>query len=505
MTHNKEEIILNEIIEEALQILSKKIKKNKLDLKSVKDIIEQRRIDLGNLPELAEVKESSYLHVSDKAAINPDNKITWENACKSIKLLPHEVTVLPFKGTTPEWIYSRSCILMDADVGGNHRTQIRSVKYDDDADAFFNILVEKKDSSNNFNTTQSFRFHANGDILSGSQKFATQKYVTDNLALKANIASPALTGTPTAPTAAVATNSTQIATTAFVKGQDYASNTSLNLKANIASPALTGTPTAPTAAVATNSTQIATTAFVKAQDYTTKSYVDTGLIRKKDLGASIDLNDIIETGWYAQNTTSSAVSGKNYPAPLAGILKVFYKVSSQITQTYTTLYNSTALEVYVRNYYSGTWGPWVAMINTDSPKFTGIPTAPTAAVATNSTQIATTAFVKAQDYASNTAVKGTSSFAENGYTKLPSGFIMQWGWQPKPGGESRSKFAFPIAFPNKCLSANAIIFNNVLNNLHRCDYWVQLISFTSTHVEFYMQGSGTLYEPSRYYWQAMGH
>lgn len=37
-----------------------------------------------------------------------------------------------------------------------------------------------------------------------------------NLALKANINSPALTGTPTAPTAAKGTNNTQIATTAFV-------------------------------------------------------------------------------------------------------------------------------------------------------------------------------------------------------------------------------------------------------------------------------------------------
>ena len=39
--------------------------------------------------------------------------------------------------------------------------------------------------------------------------------------------------------------------------------TAVNSKANTASPTLTGTPVAPTAAVATDSTQIATTAFVK--------------------------------------------------------------------------------------------------------------------------------------------------------------------------------------------------------------------------------------------------
>jgi hypothetical protein len=41
--------------------------------------------------------------------------------------------------------------------------------------------------------------------------------LTDALNAKAPLASPALTGTPTAPTAAIETNSTQVATTAFVK------------------------------------------------------------------------------------------------------------------------------------------------------------------------------------------------------------------------------------------------------------------------------------------------
>lgn len=43
--------------------------------------------------------------------------------------------------------------------------------------------------------------------------------VYDALALKAPLASPTLTGTPAAPTAAAGTNTTQIATTAFVQGE----------------------------------------------------------------------------------------------------------------------------------------------------------------------------------------------------------------------------------------------------------------------------------------------
>lgn len=95
------------------------------------------------------------------------------------------------------------------------------------------------------------------NALSDSSENAVQnKVVKGALDLKANLASPTFTGTPKAPTAAKTTNTTQIATTAFVKTVvgDYAP------KAN---PNLTGTPTAPTATAGTNTTQIATTAFVK--------------------------------------------------------------------------------------------------------------------------------------------------------------------------------------------------------------------------------------------------
>jgi hypothetical protein len=74
-------------------------------------------------------------------------------------------------------------------------------------------------------------------------------------ALLAPLASPALTGNPTAPTQTQGNNSTRIATTAYV-------DTGLALKAPLASPALTGTPTAPTQAAGDASTKIATTAYV---------------------------------------------------------------------------------------------------------------------------------------------------------------------------------------------------------------------------------------------------
>lgn len=108
---------------------------------------------------------------------------------------------------------------------------------------------------------------------------------------KAPIASPTFTGTPSAPTATGATNTTQIATTAFVQARfaalvaaapgaldtlnelaaalgddpNFATTitNALAAKAPISNAALTGAPTAPTQASTDNSTRIATTAFVR--------------------------------------------------------------------------------------------------------------------------------------------------------------------------------------------------------------------------------------------------
>lgn len=104
-------------------------------------------------------------------------------------------------------------------------------------------------------------------IQDGNGNNIVNTYATKTeLSAKAPLASPALTGTPTAPTAAKTTDSTQIATTAFVKDvvADYATLTQLNAKAPLASPTFTGSPKSTTPASSDNSTRIATTAFVKA-------------------------------------------------------------------------------------------------------------------------------------------------------------------------------------------------------------------------------------------------
>lgn len=83
-----------------------------------------------------------------------------------------------------------------------------------------------------------------------------------------------------------------------------------------------------------------------------------------------------------------------------------------------------------------------------SPVFTGNPTAPTAVVGTNTTQLATTAFVLAN--AGIASYDGGHSFTGNGYQKFTNGLIIQWAtWVDNGAWTTRT---FPIAFPNACLS-----------------------------------------------------
>ena len=210
---------------------------------------------------------------------------------------------------------------------------------------------------------------------------------TDNIAIDrttvdtwyAPFASPAFTGTPTAPTATAGTSTTQLATTAFVAaavtaGTPAASETvqgivelataaetttgtdttravhpaglkvELDKKSNLASPTFTGTPVAPTATAGTNTTQLATTAFVTAAITAIPA-------------ASETVSGRVELATAAETTAGTDNIRAVHPAGL--------KVELD------------------------------KKANLASPTFTGTPAAPTATAGTNTTQVATTAFVTA--------------------------------------------------------------------------------------------------------------
>jgi hypothetical protein len=128
-------------------------------------------------------------------------------------------------------------------------------------------------------------------IIEALADYTATTSLTELLALKANLRSPAFTDKPTAPTAAKGTNTDQLATMAALIEAlaDYTATTSLTellaLKANLRSPAFTDEPTAPTAAKGTNTDQLATmTAIIEAlADYTTTTKLVELLALKANL------------------------------------------------------------------------------------------------------------------------------------------------------------------------------------------------------------------------------
>lgn len=363
-------------------------------------------------------------------------------------------------------------------------------------------------------------------LSSTSTNPVQNKVINTALAAKAPLASPALTGTPTAPTAAAGTNTMQIATTAFVMTMAQASasqlkifktvhvstpagstniaadsladtlnviqgdnvtltadagegsitisatdttydaatqsaaglmsaadkekldgiasgankttvdssmstsstnpvqnkviNTELGKKAPLASPALTGTPTAPTASAGTNTAQIATTAFVKLAVDTASaavrsfSKIKVGSANVEadsatdtltlEAGANVTItpdatNDKVtiaatDTTYSAATTSAAGLMSAADKTKLNGIETGANKttVDSSLSSTSTNPVQNKVINTAL-----------AAKAPLASPTFTGTPKAPTAAAGTNSTQIATTAFVKA---AVDTAVSG---------------------------------------------------------------------------------------------------
>jgi hypothetical protein len=172
-------------------------------------------------------------------------------------------------------------------------------------------------------------------------------------ALLAPKANPTLTGTPAAPTATFGTNTTQIASTAFVQAAvvgSVAGVASVNAKtgvvtltvsdiptaAPLASPTFTGTPAAPTAAAtaAAGTTQIATTAFVR-NGTTTNDNALSGQIGQYIsatvlVGAAVALTNNTPTNitsisltpgdWDVTATVADNPAGTTVPATLFGAI-----------------------------------------------------------------------------------------------------------------------------------------------------------------------------------------
>ena len=253
------------------------------------------------------------------------------------------------------------------------------------------------------------------------------------------LTSPTMTGTPVAPTASAGTDTTQIATTAFVQDAIEivvgASPDALNTLAEIATSlnnnadlsgslttsisnkvAKAGDTMSGVLNMGTNKITSLANPTVD-PDAANKYYVDARVFDGVSIhqGYTTNVHGITDTSALAYTSDVNTLLGAK--APLAS--PTFTGTVSGITKTMVGLGNvddtadaakpvstaqATALDLKLSlATAASTYAPLA------SPLLTGTPTAPTAAADTNSTQIATTAFAKAEADAAQAAAESTAA------------------------------------------------------------------------------------------------
>jgi hypothetical protein len=236
------------------------------------------------------------------------------------------------------------------------------------------------------------------------------------------LASPAFTGTPTSTTAAPGDNTTKIATTAYVQQAVASFNAgvvSFNTRtgavvlttadltavggALLASPTFSGTPAAPTAAANTNTTQLATTAFVTQAIAALPAPVTsfngrTGAISFQGSDISAVNGALLASPAFTGTPTAPTPTPGNSSTQLATCAFVAAAISG-VAAGVTSYNGRTGAVTSVAADITSAGGALLA-----SPSFTGTPAAPTPAPGTNTTQLATTAFVQTAMAAVSTGV-----------------------------------------------------------------------------------------------------
>lgn len=152
-------------------------------------------------------------------------------------------------------------------------------------------------------------------------------------------------------------------TTDLNKPISTATQTALNLKAPLVSPALTGVPTAPTAATSSNDTTVATTAFSKAAIEAAKTTSETD----STAGALLKVGDFGIGRILTTNNANNIPLGGSVlllaPPFTNGPLSNYYTlISNNGSDNYSSQiaipFHATNAPMHIRTQSDGTWGAW---------------------------------------------------------------------------------------------------------------------------------------------------
>lgn len=342
-------------------------------------------------------------------------------------------------------------------------------------------------------------------------------------------------------------------------------NNALALKAPLASPALTGTPTAPTAAQTVNNTQIATTAFVKAAIAGLVGSSPEALDTLNELAAALGNDPNFAT------TVMNALAGKQ---PLDATLTNLSGKSVSALLQYLGLdrIEQTAIETRIKSPGGGTflvvddskWGCWIDGIGSLALGLdyggTGAKTASGALANLGIGPIATAAEVtsgtskKLVDAARLVGAIATDADIQNATSKklvdalglinaittmqdvqngalrklvnaqslknylptkalgasdfiripdVPGGTIIQYGQVVKSISEGVENVVLPTPFPNSARFAIAIPLNQ--SSSTTVDIFAQLQSASTTGINFYFSWGTSSTPANGYQWFAIGY
>lgn len=213
-----------------------------------------------------------------------------------------------------------------------------------------------------------------------------------------------------------------------------ATQTALDAKAPLASPSLTGTPTAPTATAGANTTQIASTAFVTTA-VSSKQPLDadltaiagltgtSGILKKTAADTwTLDTNTYLTSNQnitVSGDATGSGTTSISLTLGNSGVAAGTYNDSSVAVRPFTVDAKGRVTGIGSAVTITPGWSSITSKPTTvagfgitdaaalASPVFTGTPAAPTAAVDTQTTQIATTAYVVNQGYLKSSTASST--------------------------------------------------------------------------------------------------
>lgn len=171
------------------------------------------------------------------------------------------------------------------------------------------------------------------------------------------------------------------------------------------------------------------------------------------------------------------------------LLATFPNITGAITPTHTELNYvdgvTSAIQTQIDNLTTTINAALALKAALASPTFTGVPAAPTAAVSTSTTQLATTAFVMAQTantsriglaeaatgpealggtdstrFVTSSGLASDKTLSGTGHYVLPGGFIINWVATGSLSPDTSTTVSFNKAFTTTCFGTVATVFNS---------------------------------------------